>query len=287
MILVADSGSTKCDWILISNSGERFETNSMGFNPFFHNEDLIAFELNQNELLKQNAAQITHIYFYGAGASSAMRNAIIERGLRRLFTNAEKIVVDHDVKAAVIATAKDNEGIVCILGTGSNSCYSDGNKIHEIIPALGYILGDEGSGSSFGKKTVIAYLYKTLPLELARALENDYGVNKELILETVYKKPNANVYLASFAKFVYDNRTHPFFEKIIRDGLKEFINMHVCCYDNYKVVPVHFIGSIAFYFKDVLAEISREYPFTIGQIVKNPITLLADYHSDKHSIPSH
>ena len=285
MILVADSGSTKCDWILISENGERFETHTMGFNPFFHNEHLIEDELNKNTLLRRHADLISHIYFYGAGASSSDRNAIIERGLAKIFTKTKKIVVDHDVKAAVIATAKDQKGIVCILGTGSNSCYSDGKNISEIIPALGYILGDEGSGSFFGKKILTAYLYKKLPTELAELLEHIYGVNKELILETVYKQPNANVYLATFAKFAYEYRKHIFFEPMIRDGLTEFINMHVCCYPNYKDVPVHFIGSIAFYFKDVLGEIALNYPLTIGEIVKNPISLMADYYCNKHAIP--
>lgn len=285
MLLVADSGSTKCDWILVKSTGERLETSTMGFNPFFHNEELIGNELRKNELFREFSEKVLHIRFYGAGASSNERNSIIERGLQSVFINATEIVVDHDVKAAVIATAEDNAGIVCILGTGSNSCYYDGKTVHEIIPALGYILGDEGSGAYFGKKLLSKYLYKKLPLELAAALEKEYGVTKESILDSIYKKPNANVYLASFMKFAHANQSHPFFKELIYKGLSDFINIHVWCFENFREVPVHFVGSIAYYFRDVLEEVAKNYRFTIGRIIKKPVTSLADYYCKKLNYP--
>lgn len=285
MLLVADSGSTKCDWILVKSTGERLETSTMGFNPFFHNEELIGNELRKNELFREFSEKVLHIRFYGAGASSTERNNIIEKGLQSVFINATEIVVDHDVKAAVIATAEDNAGIVCILGTGSNSCYYDGKTVHEKIPALGYILGDEGSGAYFGKKLLSKYLYKKLPLELAASLEKEYGVTKESILDSIYKKPNANVYLASFMKFAHANQSHPFFKELIYKGLSEFINIHVWCFENFREVPVHFVGSIAYYFRDVLEEVAKNYRFTIGRIIKKPVTSLADYYCKKLNYP--
>lgn len=285
MLLVADSGSTKCDWILVKSSGERLETSTMGFNPFFHNEKLIETELKKNELLIRYADRVNQVRFFAAGASSQERNAILEQGLKSVFKNSVDVMVDHDIKAAVIATAEDNAGIVCILGTGSNSCYYDGKTVHEIIPALGYILGDEGSGAYFGKKLLSKYLYKKLPLDLAAALEKEYGVTKESIFEAIYKKPNANVYLASFMKFAHANQSHPFFKELIYKGLSEFINIHVWCFENFREVPVHFVGSIAYYFRDVLEEVAKNYRFTIGKIIKKPVTSLADYYCKKLNYP--
>jgi N-acetylglucosamine kinase-like BadF-type ATPase len=285
MLLVADSGSTKCDWILVKSNGERLETNTMGFNPFFHNEELIASEISKNEILMSHADKILNIYFFGAGASSKQRNTIVENGLKKVFKNTVELRVDHDLIGAAIATAEDDPGIACILGTGSNSCYYDGITVHEVVPALGYILGDEGSGAYFGKILLSKYLYKKLPIELATALENEYGVTKESIFEAVYNKPNPNVYLASFMRFARDHNDHPFFKEMIYKGISGFINIHVWCYENFREVPVHFVGSIAYYFKDTLEEVAKNYRFTIGKIVKKPVTPLADYYCKKLNFP--
>jgi hypothetical protein len=285
MLLVADSGSTKCDWILVKPDGERIDTHTMGFNPFFHNEEIISSEILKNELLAKNADKIEYISFYGAGASSDSRNSIVERGLKMVFKNTKKIIVDHDLKAAAIATAQDSPGIACIIGTGSNSCYYDGSTVHEVVPALGYILGDEGSGAYFGKLLLSKYLYKKLPIELAKGLEEEYNISKEAIFEAVYNKPNPNVYLASFMKFALKHKDHPFFKEMIYKGLSAFINIHVWCYDNFREVPVHFVGSIAYYFHDVLEEVARNYRFTIGNIIRKPVSPLADYYCKKFNYP--
>ncbi|MCB9252414.1 MAG: hypothetical protein H6605_08080 [Flavobacteriales bacterium] len=285
MLLIAESGSTKCDWILIDRAGNRTLTHTMGFNPFFHNEDIIESELIKNELLFKNAGLIESIRFYGAGASSEARNKIVENGLRRVFRNNADIVVDHDLKAAAISTANDNPGIACILGTGSNSCYFDGKDVMEMVPALGYILGDEGSGAYFGKIMLTKYLYHKLPIEIAEDLEKEYGINKEKIFDGVYNKPNPNVYLASFMKFVYKHREHPFFKDLLYKGLSSFISIHVWCYQNYREVPVHFVGSIAYLFKDTLEEVARNFRFNIGQIIRKPADNLADYYCKKLGYP--
>lgn len=285
MLLVADSGSTKCDWILVKSNGERLQTTSMGFNPFFHNEDKIESELRKNDLLMKFSHEILYIGFYAAGASSEERMGIIERGLIRIFRNTTKITVDHDLKAAAIATAEDSPGIACILGTGSNSCYYDGKTVHEIIPALGYILGDEGSGAYFGKILLSKYLYKKLPIELAHALEKDYGVTKESVFEGVYNKSDPNVYLASFMKFAHEHKEHPFFKEMIYNGISSFVNLHVWCYDNFREIPVHFIGSVAYHFKDVLEQVAKNYRFTIGKIIKKPVNTLTDYYCRKLNYP--
>jgi N-acetylglucosamine kinase-like BadF-type ATPase len=281
MIIVADSGSTKCDWLILDQNGNRIKTNTMGFNPFFHSSELIYEKLSENPELITSKSDITHVYFYGAGCSSAQRNAIIEQGLQRFFTSAVEIQVDHDLVGAALSTTKGEAGIACIIGTGSNSCFFDGSKVHEAVPALGYILGDEGSGSYFGKILLSNFLYNRLPEDIHEKLRDTYGLNKEGIFENTYNKPNANVYLASFMRFVSDHREHPFFRDMIYRGLSTFVNIHVWCFDNFREVPVHFVGSVAYYFREVLEEVASNHRFKIGNIEKRPVEPLSDYHLEK------
>lgn len=282
MIVVADSGSTKCDWI-ISSVDEEVATGTMGFNPFFHSTELIAREIGANEVLSRYSEQIKAVYFYGAGCSSAERNAIVRAALISRFPNAE-ILVDHDLTAAALATRGDKPGIACILGTGSNSCYFDGEKVREEVPALGYVLGDEGSGAYFGKILLREYLYKRLPTPLQEEFGAAYDLEKEKILRAVYREPNPNVYLASFMRFVSNRRDHPYFKDLIYKGLANFAQAHILCFPEYRVVPVSFVGSIAHYFSEVLEEVARNFRFEMGTIQKKPIRSLLDYHKEKRSV---
>lgn len=281
MILVADSGSTKCDWILIDSQSNQHKTNSMGFNPFFHDADLVYSKLMENELFIEYRNRVSEVYFYGAGCSSEARNRIIANGLKRVFSSAETVLVDHDLKGAALSTSQGDTGISCILGTGSNSCYFDGTKVIEKVPALGYILGDEGSGSYFGKILLSEWLYHRMPEELAEDFAKEYNLTKEGIFEAVHHKADPNVYLASFSPFISKHLDHPYFREMVYDGLDKFVNIHVLCYDNYKDVPVHFVGSIAYYFKEVLQKVAIKYSFTVGKIEKRPVEPLTQYHINK------
>ena len=281
MILVADSGSTKCDWILIDSQSNQHKTNSMGFNPFFHDADLVYSKLMENELFIEYRNRVSEVYFYGAGCSSEARNRIIANGLKRVFSSAETVLVDHDLKGAALSTSQGDTGISCILGTGSNSCYFDGTKVMEKVPALGYILGDEGSGSYFGKILLSEWLYHRMPEELAEDFAKEYNLTKEGIFEAVHHKADPNVYLASFSPFISKHLDHPYFREMVYDGLDKFVNIHVLCYDNYKDVPVHFVGSIAYYFKEVLQKVAIKYSFTVGKIEKRPVEPLTQYHINK------
>lgn len=282
MIIIADSGSTKCDWMILDHDGKRHKTHTMGFNPFFHTSDLILQKLQENEDLSSVCQNVNAVFFYGAGCSSESRNEIVARGLRSFFVRAETIKVDHDLTGAALATCGDNPGIACIIGTGSNSCFFDGKLIHEKVPALGYILGDEGSGSWFGKQLLSNYLYKRLPSDISEELTQTYDLSKESIFENTYNKPNANVYLASFMRFVSDHREHPYFRDMIYRGLSSFINIHVWCYDQFREVPVHFVGSIAYYFREILEEVAVNHRFQIGKIEKRPVDPLSDYHEARY-----
>lgn len=278
MILLADSGSTKCDWLLTDSAGKYYDSyKTIGFNPFFHSSEVIAEEIKKNESLFGIASRVEEVYYYGAGNSSEYYNDIVRMALTSVFKNA-RLHVDHDLLGAAYATYDGKPCISCILGTGSNSCYFDGKKIYEQVPALGYILGDEASGSYFGKQLLSSYLYKKLPPEVAADLEQEYGINKATIFEHVYERPNANVYLASFTRFISKYRDIPLFTEMLHKGMVHFIKEHVLCYEDAQKVPVHFVGSIAFHFQEALQSAAKECGVKLGNITKQPIQNLLNYH---------
>ena len=278
MILIADSGSTKCDWLLIDEKGERLnEYRSIGLNPYFHSADFIAKTLSENTEMMLTAKDIEKVYFYGAGASTSRLCKIIEEGLASVFVNAE-VIVDHDLVGAAYSVYDGRTNITCIIGTGSNSCRFDGKEVYEEVPALAYILGDEASGSYFGKMLIANYFYKRLPEELMKRFEETYHLTKDDMIDAVYKKDNANVYLASYMKFFTQNGGHPLLIEWVKEGIRKFIDIHVKCFDNWKELPVHFIGSVGYYFEDTLKAVCKEEGVHLGTIIKKPVYTLADYH---------
>lgn len=277
MILIADSGSTKCDWVLLDGEREVGSVSTMGFNPYFHSESIISTTIKAQGMLYKYADQVTDVFFYSAGCSSPELNRIVEKGLRTLFVKAN-ILVDHDVLGAALAACQGNPGIACILGTGSNSCYYDGNDVYEEIPSLAYILGDEGSGSWYGKQLLRDFLYKDpMPAELRQELI-DLGHDKNSIRENIYMKPHANVYLASFMKLISKYKDTEYVQQMVHAGMREFMKRHVCCFKNYRDVPTNFVGSIAYYFQDILKEEAAKLDITVGSIIKKPIEGLVEYH---------
>jgi glucosamine kinase len=278
MRIVVESGSTKANWALVNEAGAITATfDTMGFNPFFHTSEFIGREIRKNEELAATAPTVTEVFFYGAGCSSDHFKQIVAHGLMLVFDDAS-IHVDHDLVAAAYSTYQGEPCISCIIGTGSNSCYFDGHRLYEEVPALAYILGDEGSGSYLGKRLLADYLYKKLPPEIAEDLEESYVLSKAIVFENVYQKPHANVYLASFTPFIGKHITHPHFRQIVHEGMKLFLENHVCCYENYKSLPVYFVGSVAFHFEDILREAARELGIRVGGIIKHPVEHLVEYH---------
>ena len=279
MIIIAESGSTKTNWL--TENRELYET--IGFNPLFFSSEDIYRELMKQEQLKALKDRVTQVLFYGASCSSDDRKKIVYDSLEKYFPKAESIKVDHDMNAAAFATYTGVPGIACILGTGSNSCLFDGKNVYEEVPALGYLLGDEGSGAYFGKKLLALFLYHELPEATAKMLKEDYGLEKEKIFDAVYKKPHVNVYLASFAKVLTDSPDKEFMEKFAEEGFAEFFRHHVCCYENYRQYPVHFVGSIAYHFKDVLKKVAGKFGSELGIVDKNPVYRLLDWHLKKQN----
>jgi glucosamine kinase len=276
MLLVADSGSTKADWLLADNGKVIASFTSMGFNPFFHNAKTVYTELGKNKPMKKYAPQINEVKFFGAGCSSPARNKIIAQGLKKVFPNA-KVLVDHDMLGAALAACNNDAGLVCILGTGSNIAWYDGKNISETRHGLGYVLGDESSGSYYGKKLLAYFNYEVMPAELRKAFYAEYKMTKEKMVKHVYKMPDANVYLASFAKFLSGHKNHAWIKQLVYKGMTDFFETNISAYAQYKTAPVHFIGSIAFHFKDTLQKVADENNFKMGKIIVKPVDDLMGY----------
>ena len=275
--LIADSGATKCEWCLITN-GKKKTILTQGISPYFFDEAQIITLLNKSLIPKLKEVVIEEVFFYGTGLSNANNALIVKKALKSLFKKA-KIQIETDLTAAARALCGKKKGIACILGTGSNSCYYDGKKMQKNSPGIGYILGDEGSGAYLGKKVIQHFLYNTFDEEIMTRFEKQFKTTPVEILETVYKQPLANRYLASFAIFLAENRGHYMIENIIEDGLNDFFFTHIYKYKESWTYPINFIGSIAFGFKDVLQDLCKTYELELGRVLKTPMKGLIEYHS--------
>ncbi len=297
MTLITDGGSTKCDWVLLDNSGNIvFKTDTSGLNPTVVPKEELMLRIASNETLKNVFESIEALDFYGAGCGTATPRSILKEVLEEVFINA-KINVSEDMSAAVFA-ATTEPGIVCILGTGSNSCYFDGTEIHTPIPALGFILMDEASGNYFGKKLIRDYYYRRMPTEIASEFEKRFNLDADDIKMNLYKKPNPNAYLASFAQFIFTQparqpnfgetetggkEINPYFYTLIKEGISNFIECRILCYEKAHEVPVHFIGSIAHFSEKIIRECFKEHNLELGNIVQRPIDGLIDYYKKRIS----
>ncbi len=274
--LIADSGATKCEWCLLYN-GKKKTIITQGISPYFLDVEQIVALLAKELMPKIKTIVVNELHYYGTGLSNANNIKIIKTALKKLFPSA-KINANHDLLAAARALCGAKKGIACILGTGSNSCYYNGKKIIKNSPGLGYVLGDEGSGAYLGKKVVQYYLYQTFDEDLMHRFNKQFNTTKTEILDTVYKKPLANRYLASFTQFLVDNRGHFMVENIIEDCLNDFFFNHLNKYKESWVLPINFVGSVAFGFRDVLKELCHSYELELGTVLKKPMDGLIIYH---------
>ncbi|MEZ4955822.1 MAG: hypothetical protein R2825_19850 [Saprospiraceae bacterium] len=277
MLAIIDGGSTKADWkILLSNKSVLTFTTT-GFNPNYDSQERITY------LLKNDLAGVIDtnlagkIYYYGAGCWDTSRKSVVKKAMSAVLPFAD-IQIEHDLLAAARATSGDSPGIACILGTGSNSVLYDGKEEIDNVTNLGFLLGDEGSGSMIGKRLVQAYFYREMPDELHPIMETECPAGKMDILDKVYGGGVPAAYLATFTKLFYDQRKHPFIWNIIKECFSEFINRHVVKYANYRSLPVHFVGSVAFHFHEVLKELFAEKGLNLGVVLQKPIDALFDYH---------
>lgn len=275
MILVADSGSSKTDWMAYS-SGHTLSFSTQGINPYFLNAHDVVKILSKNRDLAAYATSIKEVYFFGSGCSSPDKHEIISNGLSAFFTNAF-ISVDHDLIGSAYATCGDKKGLTCILGTGSNISYYDGENVHRSNHGLGYVLGDEGSGTFFGRKVLVSYLYGTMPTELSDLFAKTFEVDKDLVINNIYQKPFPNSYLASFSRFMINNKTHPFIQQLLKDGFQEFIDTNIKDYKAYKTLECNFVGSIAYYYQQELIAVLTANNIKVGKILQKPVEGIYEY----------
>lgn len=275
--LIADSGATKAEWCLVQGKKKKIFS-TQGISPYFLNNEQITQLVSTELLPKLKGQKIDEVHYYGTGCANPANARSVKKALSKNFPKSS-ILVSHDLMGAARALCGRKKGIACILGTGSNSCYYDGKKIVKNSPGLGFILGDEGSGAYLGKKVIQYYLYETFDDELRARFDAKYVTNRIEILDNVYKKPLPNRYLASFAIFLAENRGHYMIENIIEDGLNDFFFNHLCKYRETWIMPVHFVGGVAYGFKDVLQELCNTYELELGKVLKNPMEGLVEYHS--------
>lgn len=280
MILITDGGSTKCDWILLDQKGDVIlKTRTQGLNPAVVPEDELYSRIHSNIDLEPIFDKVDSVDFYGAGCGTITPVTMLKGVLQRIFSNA-KISVNEDTVAAVYA-ATNEPGIVCILGTGSNSCYFDGKEMYSSVESLGYSLMDEASGNYFGKRLIRDYFYKKMPTELAIEFEKKFNLDPDEIKLNLYKKPNPNMYLASFAEFIFTSEeVNGYFYKLISEGMLKFIEYRILCYKEAQHVPIHFIGSIAHFSEDIIRDCMKPYHLELGNIIRRPIDGLITYYKE-------
>jgi len=279
MILIADSGSTKADFVALNNKGSNlFMTETLGLNPEVLTKEEIFRRLNQRFDILHNKEKVEKLFFYGAGCGTDRMKNYLDSAFREYFPNAMVSVLE-DTYAAAYATNPTNEkAIICILGTGSNCSYFDGKTLIQKVQSLGYIAMDDASGNHFGKELIRQYYFNKMPKHLAEKFQKEYDLDADVIKENFYKKPNPNAYLASFAKFLISHKNEPVFQKIIFDELELFIENYIKQFEDYKEVQVHFIGSIAFYLKDELRKTLDGHEIRLGNVLRRPMDGLVEYH---------
>ena len=274
--IIADSGATKCQRTMVS-SNKKTNFATVGISPYFLSAAQIQALIEKTFKNKIKLDSVNAVYFYGTGLSNPQNVTQLKKALKAVFTKAS-FDIQTDLVAAARATCQNKKGVACILGTGSNTGFYNGKKITKNSPGLGYVLGDEGSGAYLGKKVIQYYLYKTYDEDLMSRFEKKFATSKDEILNNVYKEATPNRYLAKFTEFLVENRGHYMIENIIEDGLNDFFYAHINKMNEAWLYPIHFVGSVAFGFKDIIKQLALSYEIELGSIVKSPMQGLITYH---------
>ena len=282
MILIVDSGSTKCDWIAIDKDGNQLleKIRTKGLNPAILSEKKLRKIIKNSKELSDNREEVTHVFFYGAGCGTEKPRLLLKVILQEFFPNAD-IDVNEDTMAAVYSTINTNTeaAVVCILGTGSNCSYFDGKNLHQRVKSLGYTLMDDASGNYYGKQLLRDYYFNHMPEDIKIAFGHKYNLEADFIKYNLYKQPNPNAYLAQFAEFMILNKDSTYIKELIKSGIRLFTkNMIFQFKEEIKTVPVHFAGSIAFFCQKEIKEVAEEMNFTVGNFERRPIEGLVSYH---------
>lgn len=279
MILVADCGSTKIDWCLLNDSKVEKQVFTMGMNAVMLTEEEMRERISEELVPELAGYPVEEVYFYGAGCISADVCDNVANAIRANFPSAETVEVHTDLLAAARALFGHNAGIACIMGTGSNSCYYDGEKIVENVSPLGFILGDEGSGAVLGKIFLGDVLKNQLPADLCTKFLEHYNLDRVTIIRRVYKEPQANRFLASVTPFLLQNIDRPEIHDLVLNAFKSFFKRNISQYPGYEKLDVNFVGSIAHYYLPVLNEAAAACGCHVGKVVKSPMEGLISYHT--------
>lgn len=281
MILIADSGSTKTDWCVVENGQPIQQISTKGINPFFQSEEEISNEIATSLLPQLKTNALDAVYFYGAGCGFPDKIAMVHRAITKHLQIKREVEVNTDMLAVAHGLCQHEAGIACIMGTGSNSCYYDGKQIVSNVSPLGFILGDEGSGAVLGKLLVGDILKNQMTPELKEKFLKQFSLAPADIIDRVYRKPFPNRFLASLSPFLAQNIDEPCIHALVLGSFKSFLKRNVMQYENFRNSKVHFIGSVAFYYKTILAEAAQEMNIQLGTIIKSPMEGLIKYHSGK------
>ena len=276
VILLADSGSTKTDWALLGGKGRLVEFQTAGINPFYQSEEDI--RLTMREVLpyvEEEGVCPAKVYFYGAGCAFPEKNRLVEAAVAGVLH--APCEVQSDLLAAARALCGHRPGIACILGTGSNSCFYDGQEMAANVPPLGYILGDEGSGAVLGKRLVADCLKGVLPRTVQERFFKRFGLSRQEVMDRVYKQPFPNRFLASLSPFLLENMGEPSVRAIVLGCFRAFFRRNVMQYD-FRHHAVHFTGSVAWHYRVWLEQVAREEGVSVGSILPRPMEGLVRYH---------
>ncbi len=279
MILIADSGGSKTDWRLLHKDGTITQASAPGFNPYYQSIDDLKKSI-KDVLMPEVSEPVNKIYFYGAGVSSEKNQETVNKAILEFFPEAT-VEIGWDLLASARALCGHEKGIACIMGTGSNSCLYDGKKIIGNVANLGWILADEGSGCSLGKQLVVDYLREVMPSPLAEQFKKRFPWEREEILERVYQHDRPSAFLASFAKFIFQHKADPYCYKLVYRAFSDFYENNVMKYPDYQNLQVHFSGSIAFYFSDLLRQVANDKGITVKNILEGPIAGLTLFHQQE------
>ena len=279
MRLIVDSGSTKTDWICLNDDGKLvFETQTLGLNPQVLDEHIIEERIINNYDLYLNRKNISHLFFYGAGCCTEPPKILIKKVFESILVKASIDVIEDTLAAVYSAATRGEKSIVSIIGTGSNCTYFDGENIHQKITSLGYILMDDSSGNYFGRQLIRDYFFNKMPSDILKKFSTSFDLDPNLVKDKLYKKPNPNTYLATFAKFVVEYKNNVYCSELINKGFNLFITNQIEQFPDCKEIPLHFIGSISFYLKDELDECLKNRGMILGNVLKKPIEGLVNYH---------
>ena len=280
MKLIVDSGSTKADWVAILPDNTTLNFSTLGLNPeVLTVEDIISRLDSSLEILKFKK-QVKELFFYGAGCGTDRMKNHLKSILEEYFTEA-KILVLEDTYAATYATTNIAEqAIVCILGTGSNCSYFDGNVLHQKVQSLGFLIMDDAGGVQFGRTLLREYYYNKMPNTIALAFAKQVNVEADFIKHNLYKLPNPNAYLAQISKFIIENKENEYIQKLINDEIQRFVENQILQFKEAQHVPINFIGSIAYYLQDEIKSILTQNKLSFGKVYQKPIDGLIHYHKN-------